>query len=629
MCGITGLINCGNAKILQTMTNTLAHRGPDDEGITWFDNAGSGIGHRRLFIIDLSPAGHQPMSNDTGNLWITYNGELFNYKNIRHELISKGYNFRSKSDTEVVLKAYENWGEKCLDKFNGMFSFAIYDTRSRKLFAARDRIGVKPFYYYHKNESFIFSSEIKAITATNLFPHEPDYYSLHNPTTYQITPLTGFKNIYKLPPGHYLVLKTGYLTIKKYWDINPSEEDIKEKEAIEKLDSLLHDSVKLQMIADVPVGLFLSGGLDSSIISAMMKKDSNQTINTFTIKFSKKDQKFERMPDDSKYAREVANHFGFKQHEFEISPDIVSLLPKLTWHLDEPLADPASINTYLISEAARKNGMTVLLNGMGGDEIYAGYRKQLACLKADVYQSFVPKYIRSILESSFEKIPVASSSRGFRYLRWAKRFFSFASLPQLERYMAADLSMNNEQYSNLYLDKIKYWETHFVKCQQKNFNRESISYLTKICLNDTKIFLPEHNLTYSDKSTMAVGVEGRSPLTDHRLVEFMFSLKPKFRIKGNTQKYLLKKVAEKYLPKNIVYRPKAPFGSPLRSWIRGPLKEMIDYYLSEKSIKKRALYNPKNVQKVIKRDREGLEDNSLLIWTFLTNEIWFRTFFGK
>lgn len=629
MCGITGLINCGNKEILKKMTSLIAYRGPDNEGIKWFDETCSGVGHRRLSIIDLSSAGNQPMTNEKGNIWIIHNGEIFNYMDIRKELINKGFKFNSQSDTEVVLKAYESWGVKCLDKLNGMFSFAIYDKLNKRLFAARDRIGIKPFYYFHKNSTFIFASEIKAITATGLVPIEPDYYALYNPTRYQISPLTGFKNIYKLYSGHYLIFENGNLLINKYWDINPSEEDLKEKDAVEKLDSLLNDSVRIQMVSDVPIGILLSGGLDSSIISALMKRNSNQQISAFTIKFSKHDQKYERMPNDYKYAKEVANHFEFKHHEFEISPDIISLLPKLVWHLDEPLADPASINTYIMSKFAKENGIIVLLNGMGGDEIYAGYRKQLACIKADLYQSVIPKALRKIIELAFKKIPVATSSRGFRASRWAKRFFSFASLSQLERCLVSDLSMSKELYENIYFDEIGYWQTHFVKAHQKNLARKSMSYLTKICLDDTKIFLPEHNLTYSDKSSMATGVEGRQPLTDHRLIEFMFSLKPKFRIKGITQKYLLKKVAEKYLPKSIVNRPKAPFGCPLRSWIRGPLSEMINDYLSEESLNKRKIYNSKYIQNIINKDRKGVEDNSLLIWTFLTNELWFRTFFDR
>jgi asparagine synthase (glutamine-hydrolysing) len=630
MCGIAGIIHGGNYEALSRMVYIQQHRGPDDEGIQWWDDLRTGIGHRRLSILDLSPLGHQPMSNDSGNLWITYNGEVYNYREIREELINKGYKFKSQSDTEVILKAYEAWGEKCLEKFNGMFAFAIYDTCSQKLFAARDRIGIKPFYYHHKNNTLIFASEIKAILASSLVEKKPDYHALHTPTRFQISPYTGFENIFKLPPAHYLVFKNGQLILTPYWEIKASEEEgVSEPEVKEQLDALLQDAIRLQMIADVPVGVFLSGGLDSSLISAGMRQNTRQDIHSFTIKFSEADQKFEKIVEDHIYARQVAEQLNFQYHEFEIKPDIEDLLPKLVWHLDEPLADPAALNTYLISKAARDLGIVVLLNGMGGDEIFGGYRKQLACLKADVYQSLVPGPLRTWIEKIFDHIPVATSTRGLKALRWSKRFLSFASLPQMERYLTSDLSLSPGEYHKLFLNGPRYEETYFYQSQKEIFNLQGLSYLTKMCLNDTKVFLPEHNLTYSDKAAMAAGIESRPPLTDHRIVEFMFSLPPKYRIRGYTQKYLLKKVAEKYLPKKIVYRPKAPFGSPLRSWIRGPLATMVRDLLSEESVKARGLYNPQYVSGLIEKDQRGLEDNAHILWTLLTNEVWFRTFFGK
>ena len=366
MCGIAGFINIGDRERLLSANNAIAHRGPDDAGIEWFETMRSGLGHRRLSIIDLSAAGHQPMCNDGGTLWITYNGEIYNYQSIREELRAKGFSFRSQSDTEVILKAYEVWGTDCLQKLNGMFAFAIFDTKNQRLFAARDRLGIKPFYYWQNNTSLIFSSEIKAILASGLVERSPDLQSLHTPTRFQVEPYTGFKGILKLPPGHLLIFEKGRLDISQYWDLAISENNPSDADAAGQLDSLLVDSVRLQMIADVPVGVFLSGGLDSSIVSALMAKNTTKTINSFTIKFSRVDQKFEKMPDDSAYAKKVAEHFGFHHHEFEISPDIEELLPKMVWHLDEPLADPAAINTYLISKAAREAGIIVLLNGVGG-----------------------------------------------------------------------------------------------------------------------------------------------------------------------------------------------------------------------------------------------------------------------
>jgi len=628
MCGITGLVGIGNSKLLNKMTTFVAHRGPDNHQIKWFDNFNSGLGHRRLSIIELSDAGNQPMPNDNKTLWISYNGELYNYREIRDLLKKHRFKFYTNSDTEVVLKSYEYWGVKCLEKFNGMFAFTILNSLTGELFAARDQVGIKPFYYSHINKSLIFASEVKAILKSGLVTSEPDYFALHTPTRFQISPYTGFKNILKLPPAHYLIFKNGELSINKYWAIKPIEKLISEEDAVSQLDRLLQDAVKYQMVADVEVGAFLSGGVDSSIITALMTKHTAQKIRTFTIKFQQEDQNFESMPEDSKYARLVAEKFGFNHQEIVINPDIVDLIPKIIWHLDEPLADAAAINTYLISKMARDEGIIVLLNGMGGDEIFGGYRKHLACMKADLYNKLLPSYIQATISGIANKIPVASNKSGFRLARWGKRFLSFASLPKIERYLSSDLSLNPEKFQKLFSSDLTYWDTHFFNSQKDHFSPNGISYLTQMCYNDTVTFLPEHNLTYSDKATMAASIESRPPLTDINVIEFMFTLPQNFRIKGNQQKYLLRKVAEKYLPSEIVNRPKVPFGSPLRSWIRGGLKEMVNDYLSFEAIKRRGLYNPDYVIEKIKLDRDGKEDNAQLIWQLLISEIWFRTFFN-
>jgi asparagine synthase (glutamine-hydrolysing) len=444
-----------------------------------------------------------------------------------------------------------------------------------------------------------------------------------------VSPLTGFEGIAKLPAGHYLLHENGKTTIHRYWEIRPSESvPADERDAEEQLDRLLREAVRGQMIADVPVGLFLSGGLDSSIIGALMRRNTEQEIHSFTIKYSQEDQRFEKAVDDSSFARRVANMFGFAYHELEVQPDVVDLLPKMVWHLDEPLADPAAINTYLISKAARERGIIVLLNGMGGDEVFGGYRKHLACLRADTYQAVVPAPIRHLLERGSTLLPVASTSQGFRSVRWGKRFLSFASLPPMERYLMSDLSLSEDRFHQLYRNPVPYRETHFFQSQCRRFSGSGASYLTTMCLNDTEVFLPELNLTYADKAAMAVGIEGRPPLTDTNVVRFMFTLPPSYRIRGHVQKYLLKKVAERYLPKQIVHRPKAPFGAPLRSWIRGPLAPMVDDLLSAESVRARGLYRSEYIRTLIENDRKGIEDNAHVLWTLLTNEIWFRTFFS-
>jgi asparagine synthase (glutamine-hydrolysing) len=630
MCGITGLFNIGNENILEDITSSIYYRGPDDGGAEWFGKHNSGIGNRRLSIMDLSSSGHMPMSNERENLWITYNGEVYNFREIRKELVSKGYRFKSDSDTEVILKAYEEWKENCLERFNGMFAFIIYNSDDNSFFAARDRLGIKPFYFWYNDKSVIISSEIKAIFKTGLVDKEPDLFTLCTPTRFQIYPYTGFKDIYKLPAGCYLTFKNNKLKIEKYWDIYPIEnEKITEADAVERLDYLLSDSVKMQMISDVPVGILLSGGLDSSIIAALMRKNSNGDIHSFTIKFSESDQKFEQAADDGYYSKVMSEKLGFKLKTFEINPDIEDLLPKIIWHMDEPLSDPASINTFLICEHAKSEGISVLLNGMGGDEIFGGYRKHLACLGADTYRKLVPGFLRTAIDSIFSKIPVASKSQGFRRIRWIKRFLSIASLPQYERFLISDLSFNKPLFESIFNNNVIYEDSNFYMSQKKNFENPDISYLTKMCLNDTKTFLPGHNLLYSDKSSMAASVETRPPLVDHRITEFMFTLPANFRIKHGRQKYLLKEVSKRYIPYEIINRPKAPFGSPLRSWLRGPLASMVDELLSEDSINKRGLYNYAAVKDIIEKDRTGMEDNAHYIWILLTNELWFRTFFNN
>lgn len=634
MCGIVGYVDYNGQPISQEtfdrMMTLLIHRGPDDQGKQFFTNEFFvALGHTRLSIIDLSPAGHQPMTNDDGSLWITYNGEIYNYKEIRKDLAKKGFRFKSKSDTEILLKSYEAWGEECLNRFNGMFAFAIWDSRKRELFAAKDRLGIKPFYYYHSGDRMIFASEIKSILASNMVCLQPDWEAIHNPWHYQSTPNTGFKKIKKLPPGHYLKFSKNGLILSNYWDIFPTEDDITENTASEELEKLLKDAVKLQMISDVPVGAFLSGGLDSSCIVALMSHLNKEPIRTFTIKFAEEDNQYEAMPLDSIYANRVAKLFGCHHKEIVISPDIVNLLPYIVNRVEEPLADPAAINTYLISKASREANVTVLLNGMGGDEVFGGYRKYLACLFAEGYQNYVPSLFRKALECLVRRIPVAGKNKGFKKLRWAKRFFSFASSSRAQRALSADQSLPRELYRELFVNsnEFPYDSLSNVGYHLRFLINDELSYLTQICLMDTKTFLPDHNLCYTDKASMAASVETRPPLIDHRIVEFMFKLPPRYRISGTNQKYLLKKVMQSYLPKDIIHRPKVPFGAPLRSWIRGPLKEMIDDLLNPTAIKSRGLYDPNTVWRLIQDDRKGLEDNAHLIWTLLCREIWFQEFF--
>lgn len=630
MCAIAGIIGDADLERIGRMTEIMAHRGPDSSGVQFFETDDVALGHRRLSILDLSVRGHQPMANPEEKCWITYNGEIYNYRELRQDLEKAGFIFRSDTDTEVLLCAYQHWGVECLQKLNGMFAFAIWDRTRQTLFAARDRLGIKPLYYHHSAGRLVFASEVKALLASGLVPKAIDYAALHTPALYQASPQTGFQDVFKLPPASFLTYASGKLSIQQYWQIVPREESPPLGEATRRLDELIQEAVGLQMVADVPVGAFLSGGLDSSLLVALMGRHSREPVSTFTIRYSDADQRFERMADDSFYARKVAAQFGCRHHEFTIQPDIADLLPKMVWHLDEPLSDPAAINTYLISKAAREQGIIVLLNGMGGDEIFGGYRNQLACLISQQYRAYVPGVVRRFIGGVVNRLPIATAKRGLRLARWSQRFISMADQPGDDRYALGgmmDASKYRALFSWRHTLRQEVTEHNHIRSLSRRLNRAGLGYLTRMCLADTEVYLPDHNLTYSDKCTMAASVEGRPPLTDHRIVEFMFSLAPNFRIRRLTQKFLLKQVAEKYLTREIIYRPKAPFGAPLRSWIRGGLSEMIQDLLSVACLNRRGIYDSKFVWQLIENDRAGREDNSHLIWRLLCNELWLRTFF--
>jgi len=622
------MIGCGDRATLTRMSSVMRHRGPDGSSEVWFDEHGSGFAHNRLSIIDLNPRASQPMAAVGGRHSIVFNGEIYNYRELRRQLEGLGHTFHSTSDTEVLLAGLIEWDAMCLNKLDGMFAFAWMDRQTGRVLAARDHLGVKPFYYAEANGGLLFASEIKALVQCPFLKVERDESALRNPSRFLLSPDTGFSGIKKLAPAHYLTYNNGRLETRAYWTIEPTERLTSEPEATERIGTLIEQAVEMQLVSDRPIGTFLSGGLDSSLVSSFMLKHHHGPIDAFTITFSSSDEKFEGTPNDALYARRVANHFGFRLHEFEIQPNITELLPLLVWHMDEPLSDPAAINTYLISRAAREMGIVVLLNGIGGDEVFGGYRKHLACLRAETFQSVCPPFLRDALRRIAATLPVATTSRGLVGVRWLKRFLSYADLPEAERYLASDLSLNSKRFSQLYRDA-DYGQSAFWQRQRPVLEDMHASYLTRMCLNDTRVFLPDHNLTYADKAAMAASVETRPPLVSKDVVSAMFQASPNLRIKKGVQKYLLKKIGEKHLPHDVVYRPKASFSSPLRSWIRNSLRGLVDALLSERQVTARGLYDPATVRRMIDEDRTGKEDHSMWIWTMLTVEIWHRTFLDR
>lgn len=626
MCGIAGIINGGSADALLRMADIQAHRGPDDSGMEWFEMHNSGLAHRRLSILDLSPAGHQPMANKKGNRWITFNGEIYNYLEIRANLEKKGHHFKSNSDTEVILAAYDEWGYACLNRFNGMFAFGIYDIETAELFVARDHLGIKPLYYSQRDQTLVFASESKAIFEVDGFNQEiePDAVLSALIFLWVPEPKTGYKNVFKLPAGHYGVFRKGSLTIQEYWDVPIPELSEKldrksEEEATSQLRALLEQAIKHQMIADVPVGAFLSGGLDSSLIVALMRKAApSAKLSTYTITFTEEDKKMEAMPDDAYYARKVAKEFSTDHHEICVKPDSNKLLSKILWHLDDPICDGAAINTYLISKGAKDSGTTVLLNGMGGDEVFGGYRKQLASLMIERYQHIPKSFRKGAIEPIVNALPVAIGGHGIRLVRWAKRFLRGASLSPLDSFISGFSYYTPVELAELVKEtwlkqdfKDLYPIRRHYELAARVAHRPLVEQMTYL---DTKMFLTGINLIYSDKAMMAASVEGRPPLIDKEIIEFAAYLPSKLKINGNTQKYLLKQAAESYLPKEIIYRPKAPFGTPLRAWMKTGLRSSVEQTFSNSTAKHNDFMRAGFVENMLEQHRVGKADYAHALW---------------
>lgn len=629
MCGIAGFIgfNC-NAVLAEIANITQKHRGPDYQGI-WSDEHIS-LAHQRLSIIDLSERANQPFVKDS--LVIVFNGEIYNFLTLRNILKKEhGVVFRSESDTEVILEMFRLHREKCLDFFIGMFSFAIYDQNSKELFLARDHFGIKPLFYTKTPEGFAFASELKTLISIPGFNKNINLTSLINSMSYLWIPGNDsmFIGCYKLPPSHFMFInKNLAISLKKYWQLKDYIKDGGEKDLIDTLREVLEKTMDRHMVADVPISAFLSGGLDSSLISVMAKRQ-NPKLSTYTIGTDAKDKKIEGMPDDEKYAKRLARLHNFDHNEIIIKPDIINQLPAMVRTLDEPIGDPAAINTYLICKAAREKGVKVLLSGMGADEIFFGYRRQKASIIVQQYNK-LPPFVRSAIEKIVKSLPVTFLGKGLKLSRWSKRFISFSGLPPDESYRMSYSYYSFDELLHLfntdYSQEIQsITETHkniFDSMYKKDL-------VNQMCYTDINYFMTGLNLTYSDRASMAASVEVRVPFIDKHVIEFAMQIPGKYKYKNHESKYILKKAAEKYLPSDIIYRPKASFGAPIRSWISNDLKEMVDELLSTEMIIKRGIFNPDFIRNLILKDRRGIEDNAYRIYQLLTVELWFQEFVDK
>lgn len=623
------------------MLDTIEHRGRDDEGV-WtspsIDDEGrqACLGHRRLSIIDTSSAGHQPMLSADGRFVLTFNGEIYNYLELKKELVARGHSFRTDTDTEVLLAAFALWGAACLPRLNGMFAFAIWDNHERRLTLARDRLGIKPLYYAHvrveNGSAFIFASEVKAIMATGLTERALDPEALNQFLTFLWTPdpHTLFRGIRKLPPAHVLTLQEDDLTVSEWWDVSFDEIEENRSDAWwqEQVLETLNRVVGMEMVADVPLGSFLSGGIDSSSIVALMKNHSQgRRISTYTIGIESEDLRYDIIPDDVVWARRVGQLLDTDYHEIMLKPDVAELLPKLVYHMDEPAIDMA-IPSYLVSRAARET-LTVMLSGMGGDEVFAGYPRQMAMRIAGALDPVPGLLRRPLMKTLASILPGGLPGKLTAPLRNAKKFARSAALDFENRYLGYGTYFTDEAKERIYTDELREatrgldaYEHH-----RRYFDRvKTAAPLNRLLYVDLKTFLPCLNLTTTDKTSMAANLEVRVPFLNHELVELAARMPPHLKLRGLKRKYILKRVAEQLLPKEVVWRKKAGFGAPIRSWLRGPLRPMVDELLSEETVKRRGLFDPQEVRRIINANLSGREDYNLQVFQLLTLELWQQTF---
>lgn len=621
MCGITGFVEdstrVGNqlerAEILERMCTVMAHRGPDDQG-TIVDDVVA-LGMRRLSIIDLS-GGHQPMSS--GNNTLVFNGEIYNYRELRQHLQGRGYAFQTKSDTESILHSYEEYGDNCVDHLRGMFAFALWDASRRKLLIARDRVGEKPLYYtITKNGTFVFGSELKCLLEHKDVEREIDPESVDAYLTfgYVPDPLSIFKGIKKLPPGYSLSLVDGKLTTKQYWDFPYEQsEERSEDDYVEELRQRLQESVRMRLVSDVPLGAFLSGGVDSSTIVALMAREMSEPVKTFSIGFA------EDSYDELKYARLVAQRFGTDHHELIVTPDVCNIVDELIRHFDEPFADQSSIPTYYVSKLAREH-VTVVLSGDGGDELFAGYTRYAVDLKRQGFER-LPRFLRqNVMKSLSEHLPHGARGRNYLYN---------VALDPIDRYIdniSVFTKLNRGSlYSEDFLESLAGQQSAVAMYRELASQVTTGDPLERLLYLDSKTYLPGDILTKVDRMSMAVSLEARVPLLDHELIEFVARMPASLKMRGDESKYIFKRAVADLVPKEILTRSKQGFGVPIGEWINDQLRERTHDTLRDRVTRQRGYFRPEYIDVLLAEHERGRRDHSAALWTVLMFELWCRAF---
>jgi asparagine synthase (glutamine-hydrolysing) len=629
MCGIIGFlthqaVNIPDQGVLRAMRDTLIHRGPDDHGefIRPLNDGGPFVffGHRRLSIIDLT-GGRQPLSNENGKIWVIFNGEIYNFQELKSQLGALGHQFRTNSDTEVIAHAYEEYGENCLPLFNGMFAIGIWDESRKKLFLARDRLGKKPLYYSLMSDTFLFASELKALLAYPDFSKKVDPLSFSKYLFFEYVPSphTIFCDAKKLPPASYLIWQKGRMEVKEYWspfDSENREKNLPEPEVESRMIELLRQSVKRRLISDVPLGVFLSGGIDSSAITALAQREVPGRIKTFSIGFE--DPSF----DESAYALLASKYLETEHHDQTMTPeDLINLVPNLADILDEPMADASILPTYLLSKFTREH-VKVALGGDGGDELFAGYPTYLAHKFARQYEFLFGK-VHPIVTFWGNLLPVSDDNISFDFK--VKKFLSGIGYPEgirnfvwLGSFSFPELERVLSPETNTQVDRIRLAEE--ITSYEKGFPLEDRTTLLQYL--DLKLYLQDDILVKVDRASMACSLEVRAPFLDHELVEFIMNLPSSLKLRRFTAKYILKKAMKHFLPKEIVQRHKKGFGVPIAKWIKGPLRELFGDLLAYDRVRREGFLSPDYVAALFQDHLFNKRDNRKQLWTLLVWELW-------
>jgi asparagine synthase (glutamine-hydrolysing) len=622
MCGIAGKFNFDpdrpiDRARLSAMTTVIAHRGPDSDGFYVAD--GIGLGHRRLSIIDLS-TGDQPLANEDGTIWIVFNGEVYNFAEIRVELEAHGHRFRTHSDTEVIVHAYEQWGDRAVDRFRGMFAFALWDQPKRRLLLVRDRLGVKPLYYSATAAGVTFGSEIKSLLEDPDVPRgwSAEALDAYLALQYIPSPQTMYRGIWKLPAAHLLVAEHGRVSVRRYWDLQftGDGDPAREEEYLERLDALVNESVRLRLVSDVPLGAFLSGGIDSTaVVAAMADACGADRVVTTSVGFD------EHAFNELEHARIVARHLGVRQHEQVVKPDVADLLPKLAWHLDEPFADSSAVPTYYVSKAAREH-VTVALSGDGGDELWAGYARHRVEQWEQAARQWLGPTGGSIAGRMAARLPLGvKGARSLRHLALSPA----EACARKHAYGLFDADVRGSLYARDFAHEVRDADP-FIGFRLAYDSCPSPDPLDRALYVDVKTYLVDDIMTKVDKMSMAVSLESREPLLDHKLLEFAATVPSALKLKNGRGKHLLRRLLERRIPTSIVDRPKHGFEAPIGEWLRGPLAPMVDALLCDGRMRDRGVFDDRAVTALWSEHRDGRRDHRHRLWSLVMLELWFRQF---